>query len=93
VILFGEVARVVSVADRPELDAGILVCDVVQSLASEGGGRDDPVAVGQLVGARNHTLLHEVDKLVREQLRVCAEACVLSEQVQDLVRDRTETGL
>src|SRR5215211_906389 len=69
-VLDRDVALVVGVVDGPELDARILLHELIQSLASDRVGRNDFVSVGALAGAVDHTFLDQVDEPVREKFGV-----------------------
>ena len=52
-------------------------------------GRDDPVPVRELAGARDDASLDQVDEPVCEQLGVHTEVGVVAQQAEHLVRDST----
>ena len=87
-VFLRDVLRGVGVVDGPELDAGILVHEVVEAPATDRGGRDDPVPVRELAGARDDAPLDQVDETFCEQLRVHAKVGVIPQGAQDIVRQR-----
>jgi hypothetical protein len=54
------VALVVGVVDWPELDAGILLHELIQTVAAQCVARDDFVPVAALAGAGDNSVLYKV---------------------------------
>jgi hypothetical protein len=93
VVFLRDVLRGVGVVDGPELDAGVLVHEVVEALATDRGGRDDPVPVRELAGARDDAPLDQVDETLCEQLGVHTKVGMIPEHAEDLVRQHAYPDL
>src|SRR5215211_4120873 len=87
------VALVVGVVDWPELDAWILLHKLVQTLASQGVGRDRFVPVGALAVASDDASLDKVHEPVGEQLGVDPKLLVVAQQPEYLIRNGADPGL
>src|SRR5215472_8800427 len=80
VVLTADVARIVGVVDRPELDPGVVADELEQSKAAERRGRNALAAVSLLGGAGHGAALDEVDEALAEELGVHAEIAVAGQQ-------------
>ena len=84
---------VVDVADRPQLERGILGQELVQASCTQGEGADGLGAVQLLGHSRHHAPVDEIHDTVGDQLGVHTQVRVAVQRGQDGVGDRADTGL
>ena len=89
----GDDARVVDVADRPQLEGRVVVEEAVQPVGAEGEGADGLGPVEVLADAVDDAGLDEVDDAVGQQLGVDAEVAMVGEGGEDGVRGGADADL
>jgi len=84
--VLGDDQRVVGVVDRPELDGGIGVDELVGVLRSDAEGGDGLALADALARVVDDTLADQVDQTVGQELGVNAEVLLPAEGGHDRVR-------